>query len=245
MKKVSLLIISTNKYTCFLSGLLDSANLLFLKDCDVTYNIFTDQIEAARVLLKDKSYFKNIRFFRVEHRPFPYTTLFRFHFFKRFENDLKDADYNFYIDADCLIKKEIKSDDILSERTCVQHCGYVGERGTYETDSRSTSYIPSNEGKIYFGGGFWGLSNDEFWKFINQSVKMIDIDQRNGIVPVWHDESVLNRYMATNHPTKILTPSYHYPEAAQHIHDKWRSKGLKFECSILLLDKNHEEIRKD
>src|SRR6185369_16907820 len=106
-----------------------------------------------------------------------------------------------------------------------QHCGFVDERGSYETNPASTSYVNDNEGTVYYGGGFWGLSNKEFWKFIDTAVKMINTDKLNDVSILWHDESVLNRYLIDNQPTKILSPSYHYPEGCEHIKQKWEDRN--------------------
>lgn len=231
--KVALLIIATNKYVQFLPELIKSVKEHFLTDCDVSINVFTDNVIGL-----------DCRTYLIEHRPHPYPTLMRYHFFKEYELELNriKADYFFYIDADCLVKSKITA-EILSERTAVQHCGFLNQRGSYEKNPRSTSCVASNEGTHYFGGGFWGFSNTEFWKFINTAVQMLNQDFRNGIIPEWHDESVLNRYLIDNKPTNILPHSYHYPESQISYYRKlWN--GIDYEPKILLLDKNHEEIRK-
>lgn len=243
--RINLLVIATNQYVRFLEGLLDSAHAHFLPGHEISFSAFTDRIEDAQAILAGKPYFSKISFFPVEHRPFPYPTLYRFHFFQRYKKELEGAaDHYFYLDADCLIKKPITSESVLSERTAVQHCGYVGERGTYEVNRRSTSYVGNDEGQTYYGGGFWGFSRAEFWKFIDVAVQMIDADAARGVVPVWHDESVLNRYLINHPPEKVLSPAYHWPENRPHIWQKWKNKGVNYECIVLLLDKNHAELRK-
>lgn len=229
---VALLIVATNKYVQYLPDLIKSVNEYFMIDCNVSIHVFSD---CELYFGQDKTYI-------VDHKPHPYPTLMRYHFFKRYEAELQGIDYFFYIDADCLIKSSIAT-DILSERVVVKHCGFLNQRGSYETNPKSTSCVSKNEGINYFGGGFWGFSNDEFWKFINKAVEMLDADFANDIIPEWHDESVLNRYMIDNQPTKILPHSYHYPEGQIEYYRKlW--KGVDCDPVILLLDKNHEEVRK-
>jgi histo-blood group ABO system transferase len=63
--------------------------------------------------------------------------------------------------------------------------------------------------------------------------KNIKIDFEKNFIAVWHDESHLNRYMIDNTPTKILTPSYCYPE----------NMYLPYHKKLLALDKNHKELR--
>lgn len=228
--KVALLIVATGKYVKYFNGLAESANQYFLPDCDVDIAVFSDQ-EISRWGVH-----------KVEHNVWPASTLNRFHFFKQYESELQGYDYLFYIDVDTLFTAPVTS-EILSDITAVQHCGFVSVRGSYETNLKSTSYVAPNEGTHYFGGGFWGFSNTEFWKFINTAIGMIDTDKANGIVPVHNDESVLNRYLIDNKPTLILSPSYHYPQSELPYYKKiWG--GVDYECKILLLDKNHEEVRK-
>lgn len=242
--RVNLLVIATNKYLQYLESLLDSADQFFLRDQNVAFSVFTDQIETSEAMLAAKTYVDRVNFYEIEHRPFPYPTLFRFHFFNRFACRIADAaDYYFYIDVDSVIAQPILADDVVSPRTAVQHCGYVGVRGAYEKNRRSTCYVPRGDQGVYFGGGFWGFSREEFWKFTRTAVRMIDLDLSRGITPRWHDESVLNRYLVTNPPHKILTPSYHWPQNHAAIHQQWKDKGKSYECVIMLLDKNHAAVR--
>ena len=241
---VNFLVIATNKYFQYLESLLDSADQFFLRDEHVAYSVFTDQVEEGEALVAAKPYGESVKFYEIEHRPFPYPTLYRFHFFKRFEQNIGAiADYFFYMDVDSVITREITARDVVSARTAVQHCGYVDARGAYEKNRRSTCYVPRNQWGTYFGGGFWGFSRDEFWKFTDTAVRMIDLDASRGITPRWHDESVLNRYLITNPPHKILTPSYHWPQNHVTIHQQWKDKGKSYECVIMLLDKNHAAVR--
>lgn len=72
--------------------------------------------------------------------------------------------------------------------------------------------------------------------------EMIEKDLANGIMPVFHDETALNRYFMENEPNAILNPGYHYPQSnLAHYKKIWGNK--MFEPKILLLDKNHQEVR--
>lgn len=228
---VDLLIIATNKYTDFLPGLLKSVKVHF-KDARV--HIFTDKVSDC--LEK----FPECQVHYVEHKPFPYTTLMRFHFFKRYRNFLT-ADHICYIDADTLLMDDIG--DILGERVLTAHCGYIYGKGTFETNPRSTAYVEEKDRNgLYYGGGFWLFGQIEFWKMVDWCVKAIDLDTVNEVSAVWSDESYLNRYAIDNPPTKILSPSYHYPQNLSIRKRCWKSVN-EFPCKVLLLDKNHSEIR--
>lgn len=242
--RVNVLIIATNKYIQFLEGLVASIWDNFLCDEQVSISIFTDRIEEANALIKRPAEKDCLRFYRIEHRPFPYPTLYRFHFFNRYETRLRNTcDYHFYVDADSLFMKEVVASDVVSKRTAVQHCGYVGKRGTYEKNRRSRSYVRRSEGTVYYGGGFWGFADEDFWEFTHAAVDMVDADACRGITPRWHDESVLNRYLIDNPPVKVLSPSFHWPQNHAEIHEEWARQGFDYECVLMLLDKDHATIR--
>ncbi|MDA1038796.1 MAG: hypothetical protein O3A37_00700 [Planctomycetota bacterium] len=244
LMRVNVLVVATNKYIQFLEGLLDSISLMFLCDEQVSISVFTDRIDDAKEMLRGRPYEEKVRLLRIEHRPFPYPTLYRFHFFNHYESVLRGtADHHFYIDVDSVFVKKVAATDVISNSTAVQHCGYVGRRGTYEKNRRSTSYVRRNEGTVYYGGGFWGFADEKFWEFTHNAAKMIDDDAARGITPRWHDESVLNRYLITNPPSKVLTPSFHWPQNHTEIFQHWASQGCDFECVLMLLDKNHAAVR--
>ena len=148
-------------------------------------------------------------------------------------------DYVFATDADMLFVDFVGKDfsgngeEIFNERVATQHPGYVGQRGTYETNNISTACIRSNEGKYYFAGGFYGGRSPEFLKLVKTCADNVDKDLKKNFIAIWHDESHLNRYFIDNKPTRILSPSYCYPE-------RW---NLPYHKRLLALDKNHADLR--
>lgn len=235
--KISLLIVATNKYVQFLPKLLQSVADHFLTNADKCIHIYTDQIHAANALSNNSLPFE-IKIHAIEHKPWPHATLKRFHFFKQYVDQI-EGHYVFYIDADTIIKAEI-TEEILSPRTVVQHCGYVNGGGTFEERQESRAYTPKALQKNYYGGGFWGFDRTNFRFVVDKAVEMIDEDESNGIIPIWHDESVLNALMAHMEPTKVLTPSYHWPQGCPKIINKWKEH---YPCKILLLKKDHKEFQ--
>jgi histo-blood group ABO system transferase len=226
--KIGLLIIGTNKYTQFLQRLITSADKHFLTDKDVTYFIFTNKddftIETNR----------NVVMVPVEHKPWPFMTLYRYKIFTQNSDFLKDMDYLYYCDADMLFVGDF-GDEILGELVATQHPGFYGRRGTPEHRPQSLAYVGPNEKMQYFAGGFNGGSKNGFLKMAKEIDKNIDIDFNNGVVAIWHDESHMNRYFINNPPTIILSPSYCYGELM----------NIPFEKKLLSLDKNNTEIRQE
>jgi histo-blood group ABO system transferase len=223
--KIGLLIIATNKYIQFIQPLIESADKFFLPNQEVSYFIFTN---------KDIEIFsnRNIVKIQVEHREWPWMTLGRYKIFSDNSDVLSEMDYLFYCDADMRFVDFVGS-EILSERVATQHPGYYGRRGTPETRPESLACVRESEEMQYFAGGFNGGLSEEYLKMSRHISNNIDIDYSRGIIAVWHDESHMNRYFIDNQPTKILDPSYCYPE-------NWTMEFCK---KILALDKNHGAMR--
>jgi histo-blood group ABO system transferase len=225
MKKVGLLIISTNKYNRFLQPLISSADEFFLKNQEVTYFIFTNkdiQTESNRSVVK----------IDVEHKEWPWMTLGRYKIFTESSDKLSEMDYLYYCDADMRFVGDV-GDEILNDLVATQHPGYFGRRGTPETNPLSLACVYGNEEMQYFAGGFNGGTSNEYLKMSKHISNNIDIDYSKGLIAIWHDESHMNRYFIDNKPTKILNPSYCYGE----------SMNIPFERKLIALDKNHSEIR--
>ena len=227
---IGFLIVATGKYDIYIKNLIESIEKYVLPNNSKHYYIFTDKEIVLDI--------KNYSLIKIEHKPFPYPTLYRFHFFLDAIESIKE-DQLVYIDADTLITNPIGT-EIITPRTTVQHCGFLNIKGTFENRTNSECYVNINYNKNYFGGGFYSFSREEFIKMSFFCKDAINKDEGNGIIPIWHDESALNKYMTLIEPTRVLSPSYHYPENNPGIESTW---GRSFQCKILLLNKNHKEIR--
>ena len=227
--KVGLLVIATGKYNQFIPPLLKTAKEYFLKNHQVTYYVFTDDKE----ILAQPS--ENMVSLYKEHKPWPFPSLSRYEEFYKHKDILSKEDYLFYCDADMLFVSDI-AEEILSDRVVTIHPGFCGGRGTPECRPTSTACISPQEELVYYAGGFNGGSSEEFLKMSKIISRNIDIDMKNGVMALWFDESHMNRYFIDNLPTKILSPSYCYPESC---HDH-----LPFKRRLLALDKNHAEMRR-
>lgn len=224
--KIGFLVIATNKYTEFVQPLIKSADKHFLRNQDVTYFVFTNKdldVQSDREVVITS----------VEHKEWPWMTLGRYGISHKNKDLFSEMNYLYYCDADMLFAGEV-GDEILSDRVATIHPGYRGSRGTPETNPQSLACVYPHERMIYFAGGFNGGSKDEYLKMAGVLNSNIIEDHRKGIIAVWHDESHMNRYFIDNPPTKVLDPSYCYPE----------SLNLPYDKKLLALDKNHQEIRK-
>lgn len=223
-KKIGLCVAATGRYDQFIPNLIQSARIHFCKNHSVTFFVFTDgNIPSAPDIV------------RIEQKRlgWPYDTMMRFEMYCTHRDALANMDYLFALDADMQFVDQVGS-EILSDLVGTEHPGFVGKRGAFETNPRSAACVNSNEGTIYFAGGFWGGSKNAFLKTCEELNRRIHLDLKNGMIAEWHDESHLNRYFIDQPPTKILSPSYCYPET-------W---NLPYKKRLLALDKNHAELRK-
>jgi histo-blood group ABO system transferase len=210
--KIVVNIIATNKYTFFLDKLIPSIENFFLPGIDKTYLIHTDQ-EDIKI---DGKYIIH----KVEHNPWPSSTLHRFRFFNECKEIISNYNYSFYIDADSLFVGQVNPEDILSNVIGALHPHLGNNEGTPERNPNSTAYIGNGESSRYFCGGFFGAESSEFLNISRTIEHNINKDLENGIVAIWHDESHLNKYFLTNTPTLILPLGYAADENHEHPHSK-------------------------
>ncbi len=68
----------------------------------------------------------------------------------------------------------------------------------------------------------------------------IQRDLSKNIIAVWHAESPTTRYFIDNPPTRVLSPSYCYPESTVAT----QGRVLPYQKKLVALDKAHIQIRK-
>lgn len=232
--KICVLNIATNKYFQFVEQLLNSVEENFLNGHEISALIFTNhEIEETS---------DNVKISQIEHETWPIPTLKRYHYFLKEKDYISQFDYCFYMDVDMRIENKV-GDEILGNLVATQHPGFwykTPNDFSYERRPESTAYIPYEEGKMYYAGGFNGGTPEHFLKMSEIIVNNIDRDLDKGLVAVWHDESHMNRYLLDNPPSVELTPSYCYPEAVRFNPTGW---NVPFEPKIVALEKNHSTVR--
>ena len=226
--KVALLNIATNKYVNFLNAIYSSAIKHFCTDSHLDLFLFTNhKVEAD---IKDPRI--GFKLCHIEHEPWPAPTLKRYHYFLKEEEAISEYDYVFYVDVDSAFVSDIKTEDVASDLVMAIHPMISDDKSkfTYETNPDSSAYIPEGQGDHYFCGGFQGGTPGSFLQMANTISDMVDRDAESGIVPIWHDESCLNRYAVDNPPTKIIR--WCQPDVAP-----------SEESKLLFLTKDHASFR--
>ena len=233
--KICINVIATGKYIEFVPQLIYSIDKYFLIGHDITVNVFTDSDSLACVVIN------TTRLYLIQHKipsyKFPEATLLRYHIMLDVDYD---CDYIFYLDADMRIVDYV-GDEILGDLVAVRHPGYyiAKNAGAWETRAESLAYIKPEDRKKYFCGGVQGGSKDYYTTAMIIMSEWIDIDLKAGVMPVFHDESILNKFLISRE-YKELSCAYCIPEA---MYKRRYSKIEHIKPKILALEKDFNYFR--
>ena len=240
--KIACLYIATGRYTVFWKDFYLSTEKYFLPSMDKDYFVFTDNDHI--------DFESNPNVFSIYQKKlgWPYDTMMRFDIFLTQEEKLQKYDYIFFFNANLEIKSLINEDVLPSQANdgivVCQHPGFYNkspEQFTYDRNPKSTAYIPMQEGKYYVAGGLNGGLAKSYLELCHQCSEMIHHDLDNNIIPLWHDESIINKYIIGKNPL-VLDCRYLYPEGKS-------IPEFKRDIKILIRDKSnpkyggHEYLR--
>jgi hypothetical protein len=85
----------------------------------------------------------------------------------------------------------------------------LGALGAWETDPRSMAHVPRDKRTHYVCGGTWWGTRDDLLNLASDLAARVTVDEANGVMARWHDESHLN-WWAANHPHQLRDASYCY-----------------------------------
>lgn len=177
---------------------------------------------------------------KIGHSGWPDATMYRWH---HLLDVMPDADYVFMSDADMRFEAEVGPEILpTTGTTATRHPGYVGIAPNdlpYERRTASTCCVHAG-GRHYYCGGFVGGTRAAMVWLASKIVAKIDTDVERGIVPVWHDESALNRCLLSAPPMKVLSPAYCYPDNDAYYKTIWSEP---YERKLVALDKTDEQRR--
>jgi histo-blood group ABO system transferase len=201
--KIGVCIVAMDEYEMKAKELIESGRKFFCINHDVAYFIFTDgeKLHEANDLIK----------VRQENFGWPYVTLKRFQVYEEHAKLFEKMDYLFAVDADLVFVAPV-GEEVLSDLVATQHPAFLKKRGDYENKKISAAYVGPHEGKHYFSCSLYGGRKNEFLNLVKEARKRVDADLEKKFISRWHDQSYLNRYLIDHPPTRILNPSYCYPE---------------------------------
>lgn len=206
--KIAVITLATNKYKTFLHPLWTSVQKYFIPPIQKDFYFFTDE--------KLSWFDDSIKWYKINHEPWPYITLKRFEFISKCVDDFKNYDYVFYLDSDMEFVDTLPAFDIRNKKFfAVCHPSVVNNFNFWpvETNKSSSAYIPERHKCVYVQGCIWGAKGEFFGQMVQELKNNIELDLKNNIVAIWHDESHLNRFMVDHREeSAILSPSMAYPE---------------------------------
>lgn len=199
--------------------------LNFLKETELNFHVFTDNIEFA-------NWPSDTNIYKIQHAQWPFITLLRFRFINQFIDKIAKSENCIFADADLLWSSNTTVQDLFNNQKYfgVQHPGFVFEpyKATFETNPESKACVSNKDDlRTYWQGCLWGAKSEEFSKMIKKLDDNVNIDLSNGIVAIWHDESHLNRFLIdVKQDVNTLHPGYATPENWQHIKDMFPTVAL-------------------
>nr|WP_129733139.1 family 6 glucosyltransferase [Parabacteroides goldsteinii] len=213
--KIGILYICTGTYEFFWKSFYQSAERYFFQGSPWIreYFVFTDH---SSIYGEDEN--EHIHRIYQENLGWPGNTMKRFDMFLRIRELLEKVDYLFFFNANMEFLVSV-GEEILPSKA---NNGMVGalhswffdqHRWNYPYERRrlSAAYIPYWKGKHYFQGSLLGGTTTAFLNMCEICKQWIDKDLSNNIIPIWHDESIINKYYLL-YPPKILDCRYNYCE---------------------------------
>ena len=234
-KQVGVFLIATNKYKQFVQPLLNSIDKNFLLKHDVKIFLFTDEPTEYK-------YKGDVLQVKIEPYKFPYATLYRYKIITDNALLFDQLDYIYYLDVDMEVVSEVGEEIFSPFLLAVKHPGFFhGGWGSPNYPTGTTTFLPVDQRKTYYAGGFQGGNAKEYLKCTKELSERITQDEVRGIIPEWHDETAWNWYLNSEQaPLVSLSPAYCMVEQL-HLRQAWKID--KIEPKIVALAKNHKELR--
>lgn len=237
--KVAIIFIGTAKYLNFLPNYYSNAEKFLFPSVEKQYFVFTDgELDG----LPD-----NITLIPQEHLPFPYITLYRFDIIKRAIDKIEEYDYLLFMDADTKVVAPVEFGEIFDDKkplTGAHHpCHALGMNphtkfpGAFETNPASLASVThSDDTSTYWQACIWGGRMAEAKELVFELDRRVKVDESNGIIAVWHDESQINKYFIERKSmVNTIHPKYAYPEIFDDM--------LEWEPKIVHLSKDNSEYQ--
>lgn len=209
--KIAILYIGTGRYTVFWKDFFSSCEKFFIKNAQKHYFFFTDSKEFASD--------EKVSIIPQENLGWPLIACHRYKILNRVKEELKGYDYAFFFNGNMEFIKEIKENEFLptdEQGAIVASLHSMNKRTDnpddfpYERNPNSSAYIAYGKGEKYFHSGILGGKIEPFLNLLDICEQMTNEDLSKNIIPVFHDESVFNKYILDkNH--RELSNFYIYP----------------------------------
>lgn len=203
--RIGILYIGIGRYSCFWQDFYSSCEKYCIPEAEKHYYVFTDQEEMISG--------ERVEVFHQDNMEWPFNTLYRFKMFHRITDKLAANDYLFFFNANALFKRLVTADDLLPQAEdysalCIET---DPQKMTYERRPESVACIPEGQERYYFSGALNGGKTASYIQLIEECDALTDKDYQNNIIPIWHDESILNKFLWDKN-VKVMTRQMGKPE---------------------------------
>lgn len=241
---IGFICICTGKYILYLDQLLSSFITNFVPDTNKFFFVFTDE-DIPTYIEKYQTDKIKIIYIKQKNIGWPYDSLYRFKMINKNKELLNkyNLDNMFFCNINLKCRSLINLNEIIISDigmiACLHPGYYKKTKFSYEKNPNSTAYI--KKGNEYYQGCFFGGDYKSFMKMSDELENNIDIDEKKGIIAIWHDESHLNCYFNKYKPINVLEPNYAYPGEYYRYPNIYKFKN---NIKIEQLTKNHKILRK-
>lgn len=252
-QKVAVIYIATGNYIVFWDNFYQSAEKNFLPGVKKHY-----------FLVSNYSFEKlpdNVTHIYYPHKEWPSITVEKFNIIYSLKDKLTDYAYTYSFNANTWFIQPI-TDDIIPNETQKIIAGLhpsfykTNHKYPYCSDKESPAYLEQNEKSQYYQASILGGITNDFLKMAQTIKEWTNSDLKRNYIPVWHDESYFNKYVADIVPLE-LTPNYlwgSFPsEKAFNLFannvkivmlkkNKSQDSGMNYYRNIKLIDENPKSL---
>ena len=169
-----------------------------MPEAEKHYYVFTDQ---TTITPSDR-----VEVFHQDDMGWPCNSLLRFKMFCRIKDRLSVNDYLFFFNANAKIVTPVTAQEILPmdedfSALCIET---DPEKMSHERRPESAACVPLGSTKYYYSGALNGGKVQPYLILLESCNTIVDTDLRNGIMPIWHDESVINKFLSDKR-VKVMT----------------------------------------
>ena len=231
-KRITLLSVATNDYLERWKNMISQlSNVIKVKNW--AWTLLTDATDEAAVFAADLGLEQHVSVGSVLPFGFPLASMIRY---PAILAHCGTEGWICYLDADMEIEDPDAFDFAIrnSQEVCVvSHPGFTrskgidsslgirhniengflqlktGGLGSWETRSRSMAFVPRKRRTAYAQAAIFFGPAEKIQKLSSDCWEWTEIDLKNGLIPIWHDESYLNRWITEN-DHNLLGPEYCY-----------------------------------